>query len=79
VGYVRVARVTGRGIFSSLFHDVLLGSLRAAPISEAICIHTGERYNAGGLIFGEHYSRLCGISFFHAASHSSRLEILAQG
>ena len=38
----------------------------------------GEFHNAGGLILGEHYSRLCAISFSHAASNSSRLAILAQ-
>lgn len=39
---------------------------------------TAYRREAYGLILGEHYGRLCGISFSHAASNSSRLEILAQ-
>ena len=33
---------------------------------------------ADGVIFGEYSSRLCGISFSHAPSNSSRLAILAQ-
>jgi hypothetical protein len=40
--------------------------------------HTEEGYNTSALILGEHYSLLCGISFPYAASHSSRLAILAQ-
>ena len=40
--------------------------------------HTEEGYNTSALILGEYYSRLCAISFSHAASNSSRLAILAQ-
>jgi hypothetical protein len=35
-------------------------------------------FAVGSFILGEYYTRLCGISFPYAASHFSRLAILAQ-